>query len=279
MRSFAFGSGREPETDIKLFVQATLAYRFAQAAEVMLRLEAARTSRQSISQETLEILPHTPVTRLEDPNTGERSTLLLAEGDVEIRYAAVVDVARPQTDLHGLPAHPVRELPLDALTYLLPSRYCPSERFEAFVEKTFGSFEGGDKVQAILAWIADNLSYQAGASTSTSTAIDTFTSQSGVCRDFGHLAVTFCRAANIPARVVSAYSWRLEPPDMHAVAEVYLGGCWRLIDPTGLAPLEGMVRVASGRDAGDIAFMTVFGQAELLGQTFAVTELQGCSAT
>lgn len=241
---------------------------------MLLRLEAARTPSQSIRDEVLEIMPDSPVTRLEDPQTGERHALLLAQGDVELRYSAVADVAAPDTALRGVPSHPVRELPLEALNYLLPSRYCPSDRFETFVQKTFGEVAGGDKVLAIQDWIQANIDYRAGVSTPDSTAADTFITEAGVCRDFAHLAVTFCRAAGIPARVVSAHAWRLDPPDMHAVAEVYVGGAWRLLDPTGLAPLEGLVRVATGRDAGDIAFMTIFGEAELLGQTFAVTAVE-----
>jgi transglutaminase-like putative cysteine protease len=108
--------------------------------------------------------------------------------------------------------------------------------------------------------------------------LDTFIDAAGVCRDYAHLAITLCRAAEIPARAVSAYAWRLDPPDLHAVVEVFLEGRWRLADPTGLAPLEGLVRIARGRDAADIAFMHIFGNAELLEQSFAVTRLEALAA-
>jgi transglutaminase-like putative cysteine protease len=98
--------------------------------------------------------------------------------------------------------------------------------------------------------------------------------RAGVCRDFTHLVIGLCRAANIPARAVSAYAWRLEPPDLHAIAEVYLGGRWRLIDATGLAPIDGLVRVATGRDAADIAFMTIFGRASLIEQSFSIQAIE-----
>jgi transglutaminase-like putative cysteine protease len=240
---------------------------------VLLRLEPARTQTQAVRDEKLIFTPDVDVTRLDDSHTGERRAVFMAHGDVELVYSSVVEVTPVNPDLAGAKAQLVKDLPPEALSFLLPSRYCPSDRFESFVDKAFGAFSGGDKVLAILNWIGANLEYRAGVSTERSTAIDTFTSHAGVCRDFAHLAVSFCRAANIPARVVSAYAWRLQPPDMHAVAEVYLEGRWRLIDPTGLAPIEGLVRVATGRDAGDVAFMTIFGQAQLLGQTFAVTEL------
>lgn len=240
---------------------------------MLLRIEPARTQSQAVRDEKLTFTPDVEVTRLDDSHTGERRAVFTAQNDVEIVYSSVVEVTPVNPDLAGAEAHFVRDLPPDALSFLLPSRYCPSDRFTSFVDKTFSAFSGGDKVLAILNWIAGNLEYRGGVSTEQTTAIDTFTSHAGVCRDFAHLAVSFCRAANIPARVVSAYAWRLQPPDMHAVAEVYLDGRWRLIDPTGLAPIEGLVRVATGRDAGDVAFMTIFGQAQLLGQTFAVTEL------
>ncbi len=259
---------------IELFVQASLAYRFSQPAEVLLLVEAARSQTQIVRSEQLVIIPASPIARLDDSHTGERRVVFTAAGVVEMLYSAAVEVRAAPAELAGAPAWPVRELPSEALSYLLPSRYCPSDRFHGFVDREFGRHSGGDKVLAILEWLGSHLEYRCGVSDVNSTAADTFIAAAGVCRDFTHLAVTFCRAANIPARAVSAYAWNLDPPDMHAVAEVFLGGRWRLIDPTGRAPTEGVVRVATGRDAGDIAFMTVFGEAELIAQTFSVTRLQ-----
>ncbi|MDX6805903.1 transglutaminase family protein [Terrihabitans rhizophilus] len=259
---------------IHLFVQASLAYRFSQPAEVLLLIEAARTRSQSVSREELQIISTDGVARLDDLHTGERRAVFTAIGDVDVLYSAAVQLTRTPLHLSGVKATPIRSLPPEALNYLLPSRYCPSDRFCGFVEQQFGALAGGDKIQAMLDWLWTNIDYRRGVSDGRSTALDTFTERAGVCRDFSHLAITFCRAANIPARAVSAYAWKLDPPDMHAVAEVYVGGRWQLIDPTGRAPVEGLVRVATGRDAGDIAFMTVFGEAELIAQTFAVTELR-----
>lgn len=239
---------------------------------MLLRLEAARTPSQAVGHEALTVTPAVAVARLDDTYSGERRAVFTASGDIEVAYEAIVEVETAPADLASLTAAPVGELPPATLNYLLPSRYCPSERFETFVQRQFGALEGGDKVAAILSWIGANLEYGAGFSDETTTAADTFIAGAGVCRDFTHLTIALCRAATIPARAVSAHAWRLEPPDMHMVAEVFLDGEWRLVDPTGLAPIEGLVRVASGRDAGDIAFMTIFGKAELIGQTFAVTD-------
>lgn len=258
---------------MRVFVQATLAYRFEEAADVLLLVEAARSSDQAVADEHLVISPAVDIVRLDDSANGERRLVFTGHGDVEIRYAATVEVTPRDFDLHQVAATPLRELPPDALRYLRESRYCQSDRFEDFVRREFGAYTGGTQVAAMLAWIQTYVEYRAGVSNVSSTALDTFVDRAGVCRDFAHLLIAFCRAAVIPARAVSVYAWDLTPPDMHLVAEVYLGGRWRLVDPTGLAPVDGMVRVATGLDAIDVAFMTIFGRAELLAQTFAATRL------
>lgn len=255
-------------------IQAELTYDFAEPSEVLLLLEAARAPDQGVHRERLRVAPAADISRLDDSLTGERRCVFTAQGRVQINYQAEVDVLARNAELEGVPAMAIRDLPGDALQYLRASRYCPSDRFEGFVKREFEHLDGGDKVAGILAWIGENLDYCPGVSDSASTALDTFVDRAGVCRDFAHLAISLCRAADIPARAVSAYAWKLEPPDLHAVAEVYLGGRWRLIDPTGLAPIEGLVRVATGLDAADIAFMTIFGRAELVSQSFAIGEVQ-----
>ncbi|MBU1375877.1 MAG: transglutaminase family protein [Alphaproteobacteria bacterium] len=253
-------------------IQAEMTYDFAERCEVLLLLEAAHGPDQTVRRERLDLNPAVDVARLDDPSTGERRAVFAAEGRVSLRYDADVSVLDRDATLEGSAALAIRDLPGDVLRYLRPSRYCPSDRFESFVQREFSDLSGGGKVARMMAWIAGHVDYRAGVSDATSTAQDTFVDRAGVCRDFAHLAITLCRAADIPARAVSAYAWKLDPPDMHAVVEVYLGGRWRLIDPTGLAPIEGLVRVATGLDAADIAFMTIFGQAELVSQSFAIRE-------
>jgi len=253
-------------------IQAEMTYDFADRCEVLLLLEAAHGPDQTVGRERLEITPAADVARLDDPVTGERRAVFTAEGRVQLSYQAEVSVLARDATLEGAPAHAIRDLPGDVLRYLRASRYCPSDRFESFVRREFSQLAGGEKVARMMAWIASHVDYRAGVSDATSTAQDTFVDRAGVCRDFAHLAITLCRAADIPARAVSAYAWKLEPPDLHAVVEVYLGDRWRLVDPTGLAPVEGLVRVATGLDAADIAFMTIFGGAELVDQSFAIGE-------
>jgi transglutaminase-like putative cysteine protease len=255
-------------------IKAELTYDFPRARETLLLLEAARSPDQAVHAETLSISPAVEIARLDDSATGERRAVFLASGRHDILYDATVEVLPRDGSLKGAPATAIRDLPAEAVRFLHGSRYCPSDRFERFVRRRFGDLEGGDKVQAMVDWIARNLDYEIGSSDALTTAVDTFVDRAGVCRDFSHLAITLCRAADIPARAVSAYAWKLEPADLHAVAEVYVGGRWRLIDATCKAPIEGLVRVATGLDAADIAFMTIFGEAQLVTQKFSIKRIQ-----
>jgi len=254
-------------------IAVDLLYRFDTACEVLLLIEAARSFDQMVRRETLTLTPASPVTRLDDPATGERRAVFTAQGEVRMTYQAEVEVKGRACDLAGARQMAIRDLPEDALRHLRPSRYCPSDRFESFVERQFDGLEGGARAAAILDWLKGHLEYRYGVSDSTTTALDTFVDRVGVCRDFSHLAIALFRASGMPARAVSAYAWMLEPPDMHAVVEVYLGGRWIMLDPTGLAPVDGLVRVATGVDAADIAFMTIFGQAHLVEQSFRIDRL------
>jgi transglutaminase-like putative cysteine protease len=255
---------------VNLSIEALLAYDFPAPCEVLLLIEAAHSPDQTVLSEALSITPLGGFARLDDPETGERRCVFQAQGRMQISYRAEVEVAQRTADLAAIPPTAIRHLPHDALPYLRASRYCPSDRFESFVEREFGRLQGGDRVAAILQWIGQHLDYRMGVSDASTTALDTFVDRAGVCRDYTHLMLSLCRASSIPARAVSAYAWKLQPPDMHAVAEVWLGGRWRLIDATGLAPIEGMIRVATGRDAADIAFMTIFGRANLVSQSFSI---------
>ena len=138
---------------------------------------------------------------------------------------------------------------------------------ERFARRTFGDLPGGyQRVNAICNWIRDHVDYISGSSDALTSAFDTVTERAGVCRDFAHLAIALCRALGIPARYVSAYAWRLSPPDFHAVIEAYLQGPtgpgWYLFDPTRMSAPDGLVRIGIGRDAAEVAFCTVYGQME-----------------
>jgi transglutaminase-like putative cysteine protease len=117
------------------------------------------------------------------------------------------------------------------------------------------------RVTRICNWIFERVEYLSGKTTATTSAFDMVTELAGVCRDFAHLAIAFCRSLGIPARFVSAYAYGLNPPDFHAYIEAFLGGRWILFDPTRLAPQSSFVRIGQGRDAADTSFATIFGGA------------------
>jgi transglutaminase-like putative cysteine protease len=158
------------------------------------------------------------------------------------------------------------------MQYLTPSLYCPSHKFERFAHREFGGHAGSNSVLAVLDWIGSHVDYVPGVSDVETTAERTFVDRAGVCRDFTHLGITMCRALNIPARAVSAYAFNLTPQDFHAVFEVYVGGGWWLVDPTGLIDVSGLVRIGVGRDAADIAFLTTSLPCERISQSVTVAE-------
>lgn len=231
---------------------------------MILNVEAQRVEGQLISREDFSVTPFVPSEMHATPETSNRyRRILLQPGQYTIRYEADVETY-PQLNLPGsVDEVPVAQLPLDVMSHLFSSRYCESEELGRFAWRSFGDIpQGHSRVEAICDWIRDNVDYLDGSSDGKTTAVDTFATRSGVCRDFAHLAITFCRSLGIPARYVSAYGWKLEPQDFHAVFEAYLSGRWYLFDPTRLSPPEGVVRIGVGRDAADTAFATFFGSLE-----------------
>lgn len=151
-----------------------------------------------------------------------------------------------------------------AIPFLFPSRYCQSDLLRAQAFDRFGHIESPFLIAAAIAdWIYENISYVSGSTGENSSAIDIMETRQGVCRDFAHLGIALCRAMSLPARYATCYAHQLHPQDFHAVFEVLIDGWWLLFDPTRLAPLNGIVRIATGRDAADAAVCTIFGNPEL----------------
>lgn len=167
-------------------------------------------------------------------------------GILSIDYAATV-VGRA-------PAPAVDEL--DLVSYLRPSRYAQSDALTDRARELFGGVEGLTLVNAVESWVHGALRYDADATTPTGGAIETLEAGAGVCRDFANVTASFLRALDVPARIVSVYAPLLEPRDFHAVVEAYVGERWIVLDATRLAPRSGLVRIATGRDAADTAFLT-----------------------
>jgi len=149
------------------------------------------------------------------------------------------------------------------LAYLNPSRYCESDKLFRFAGEEFGHLlPGYSRVTAICNWTFEHLTYTPGSTGPTTTACDVLLQRTGVCRDYAHVAISLCRAMGVPARYVSGYAVNLQPPDFHGFFEAYLDGRWYLFDATRLAPVGGFVRIGTGRDAADVAFATIRGDAQ-----------------
>ncbi|PZU15190.1 MAG: transglutaminase [Sphingobium sp.] len=257
---------------MRVAIEAILDYDFAEQTEVLLAVEAAALPDQRIVEQTHVIDNAGPLTNKFGGNgIGRRTWTRTGVGRMVSRYNAIVDVERSAIDLLRLSRSSLPSLPEDVLPFIWPSRYCEADRFVSFVCSHFGNLDGGPLVQALVDWVRENLVYVPGSSTISTTAADTFVAQQGVCRDYAHLTAALIRSRDIPARLASVYALDLSPPDFHAVVEVWLDGAWHIVDATGLAPVESMVRIAVGRDATDIAFMTAFGNATMNAQSITVT--------
>jgi transglutaminase-like putative cysteine protease len=257
---------------MRIKIEVDLHYKVLTPGPAILAVEAAGAFGQNISNASIDFGQVEHFARVPgEEGIGEKIIIRTAD-DLRCRYTADVVVTRPRPVLERMSALEVDEMSGDALRYLLPSRYCQAERFVPFVGQRFGDHDGGAKVLAIREWIEQRLDYVSGSSDANTTAADTFIDRRGVCRDYAHLMVAMCRAAQIPARIASVFAPRVDPPDFHAVAEVHLDGAWHLIDPTGMASADEMALIAVGRDAVDVAFLTTFTGTELLTQTVKVTE-------
>jgi transglutaminase-like putative cysteine protease len=217
---------------------------------------------QRLVSESIQCIPEVP-TEIATTARGER--VLRAEavsGAFEFLYSAVVDVNRAEMPQSVPPDRPGR-LPLNILTYTLPSRYCESDRFGPMAWELFGrDNDRAEQVRSICRWIDANVEYSAGSTDGRTSAWDVWQSRKGVCRDYTHLAIAFCRALSIPARYVGGYGVGLEPMNFHACFEAYLGGGWRLFDPTdGISPGL-IVAAAHGRDAVSAGLTTIFGRVQ-----------------
>jgi transglutaminase-like putative cysteine protease len=158
-----------------------------------------------------------------------------------------------------LPSAEIDEL--DEIRYLRPSRYCESDTLGPTARNLFQGLHGRDLLAAVSSWVGQQLYYVPGSSGPTDGAVATMLSRQGVCRDFAHLVVALLRALDVPARLVSVYAAGLYPMDFHAVAEAFVDGDWYAVDATTLAPRQTLLRIATGRDASDTAFLSTRGGA------------------
>lgn len=261
-------------------IETVLDYEVAAPSHLLLNIEAVRSGAQVVLRENLVVEPAVEMHAFCDEGSGNRFIRFdAAPGPLKIRYTASVQRSFVEVPV-DLKEVPVNQVPNELVHYLMPSRYCESDVMARAAQQLFGDLpQGIGRVQAIVDWIHDSIRYEPGSSESTTTARDVFVQRAGVCRDFAHLGITFCRALNIPARLVVGYVYFDEPPqDFHAIFEAWIGGQWVLFDPTRMAPVDRLVRVGSGRDAKDVAFCTIFGPVSMTNKILTVREYQDESA-
>jgi transglutaminase-like putative cysteine protease len=238
---------------------------YSSSSDFIFSIHAANTNHQVVISENLEISQNIPTVMYTGISEHSRLLRLKATcGSLKLVYSGVIDLthflAPPNLILETL----VSSLPGEILTYLYPSRYCQSDFMQDIAIKQFGAIpQGYYRIQAIRDWVLQHVSFQSNSSTAHTTAIDTYLTKKGVCRDFAHLMITLCRALSIPARFVTGIDYGsdpiLGPTDFHAYVEVYLGGHWYIFDPSGVAIPMGFLRISTGHDAADTAIATIFG--------------------
>lgn len=245
----------------KFRIGCKLGYRVRQPASFVFNIALAENAYQRLLREDLCTDPALPLDEFTSPQTRNRyHRLHIESGRLEIAYEATVEVSPFRADPREIAEIPPATLPSHTLDFIYPSRYCPSDRFIETAWEQFGALKPGyARVVAICDWIHQCVAYVPGASNQHTSACDTLQERRGICRDFAHLGIAFCRALNIPARFVSVYAHGLEMPDFHACFEAYLGDRWYLFDATRKVPLEHLVRIGTGRDAADVSFATIFG--------------------
>jgi transglutaminase-like putative cysteine protease len=240
-----------------------------QPADLVFSVAVAASN--DVTSETLEI--DVDGTRLEPAELADAHGTRLHRvsaptGILELAYDATVGT--------GTPLEPA---PLDAVEYLRPSRYADSDRLANVAASHLGDLTGWELVQGARRWVLENVVYAPGSTDPVDGALETYLHREGVCRDSSHLIVAFLRARGVPARLVSAYAPGLVPMDFHAVVEALVGGAWHVVDGTGLASRPALVRIATGRDAADTAFLTVqSGRADLLSVSVSASARDGLPA-
>jgi len=249
-----------PATSLKLHVGCDITVRAAADCPIVAMLRPASGLAQWLSSETYAFDPWVPTTEHVDSYGNLCQRMVVPQGDMRLWVEATVET---EPELAVEPAAPftlVQDLPGAALQYLLPSRYCPSDRLLPRAQQiAAGAAPGYAQVEAIRAWIQRNVEYRYGSSDVSTDAAGTLDAGAGVCRDFAHVAIALTRALSIPARMVVGYLHGLDPMDLHAWFEAYVGNRWYTFDATQRLPRGGRVVLAYGRDAADVAFISNYG--------------------
>ncbi len=226
----------------------------------ILMLRPRSGAQQWVAREEYRLLPSVPAFEFTDDYGNLCQRLVAPPGAFNIYTSAEIMTADFVDKAPGAPFVEIQNLPDGVLSYLLPSRYCESEKFGDMASSiTAGQQAGYDQVSAIEAWLRSSIRYEPGSNDEHLSAIEVNARQAGVCRDLSHLGIALCRSLSIPARLVVGYLYELEPMDLHAWFEAYVAGRWYTFDATQETAKGGYVAIGYGRDASDVAVYNQFG--------------------
>lgn len=250
---------------MRLYAGCRLAFEATAPTPTIFMLRPRSGSGQWVASEEYLLTPSVPVIEYTDGYGNLCQRLVVPPGSFQVKSAACVETADSIDVAPGLPYSPVETLPETVLQFLLPSRYCQSDQLnELAIDVVADAIPGYDQAEAIRSWIHQNVKYEYGISNASTSAVDTAREQMGVCRDFTHLGIALCRSLNLPTRMVVGYLYQLDPMDLHAWFEVYMGDRWYTFDATQSKPRGNRIPIAYGRDAADVALSTQFGPMQLL---------------
>lgn len=250
---------------MKLRVSCSLSFQVVEASVLILMLRPYRGIQQWINREVYVVRPVIPMLESTDSFGNSVQRLMAPVGNFLIYTSTDVIVEDRLSVAPGAHFVEIQDLPNDVLPFLLPSRYCESDRFGDLArEITSGIMPGYDQVSKINDWVRENIEYIPGSSEYPLSAIEVHQRGQGVCRDLAQVAIALCRSISIPTRLVVGYLYNLQPMDLHAWFEAYVGGKWYAFDPTQASFMGGRVIVAFGRDAADVSIFHQFGSGCLL---------------
>jgi transglutaminase-like putative cysteine protease len=250
---------------IRFDLSITLDYSILSPTDFIFIVQPTHTPYQRVTWERMLVHPAVPTQEEVHGSPANRHLRVHAEpGPFQLRYEAIVDLVHHFALPADLREVPIAELPAPVLQYIYPSRYCQSDQLLNLAREQFGTMTPGyERVEAIRQWVQTRTKFQPGSSHAGTSALETYQCSTGVCRDFAHLMISMCRALNIPARLATGIDYgadpALGPTDFHCYVEAYLGDRWYLFDPSGISPRMGLLRIATGRDASDVSFATIFG--------------------
>ena len=249
-----------------------ISYRSNSPIPAIMMLRPRSGYAQWITREEYVFEPHAPVVEYTDNFGNLCQRVLIPKGDFEVTCSCRAHTADTiDVDLNASFV-PVDQLPESALEFLLPSRYCQSDLLNDLAASIVQQQAAGyPQVAAIEQWLRDEMSYVSGSSNASTSAMDTAKSRNGVCRDYAHLGIALTRSLNIPARMVVGYLHGLEPMDLHAWFEAFVGGRWFTFDGTQGQPRGNRITIGYGRDAADVALTSNYGALELRAMKVTVT--------